>query len=150
MEPRQDDGHEAHRGPEAGRGGRHGEGAGAWKQQSLSLNQNQPDAIGLLKELGGDVTTWSSRSLMEDIINNEVKTELKTSKFEYDPNHWPTPENHNGSHGVNHILLIRASRFRLRPTRRTTGQRDLHAGHAPSSQPTTEPAVDCAHHHGWH
>ncbi|NUQ51235.1 MAG: hypothetical protein HUU19_00905 [Phycisphaerales bacterium] len=114
-----------------------------WKlQQSLSLNQNQPDAIGLLKELGGDVTTWSSRSLMEDIINNEVKTELKTSKFEYDPNHWPTPENHNGSHGVNH------SAYQGEPVPPQTNATDDSAsvtftpGDAPSSQPTTEPAVD--------
>lgn len=114
-----------------------------WKlQQSLSLNQNQPDAIGLLKELGGDVTTWSSRSLMEDIINNEVKTELKTSKFEYDPNHWPTPENHNGSHGVNH------SAYQGEPVPPQTNATDDSAsvtftpGDAPSSQQTTEPAVD--------
>lgn len=114
-----------------------------WKlQQSLSLNQNQPDAIGLLKELGGDVTTWSSRSLMEDIINNEVKTELKTSKFEYDPNHWPTPENHNGSHGVNHSAHHGEPAQPSTDSTADSASMTFTPGDAHSSQPTTEPAVD--------
>lgn len=110
-----------------------------WKlQQSLSLNQNQPDAIGLLKELGGDVNTWSSRSLMEDIVNNEVKTELKTSKFEFDPNHWPTPENQNADQRTG---------AQVQPeTSATTDSASMTftPGAAESGQPTTEPAPEPA------
>lgn len=113
-----------------------------WKlQQSLSLNANQPDAIGMLKELGGDVNTWSSRSLMEDIVSNEVKTELKTSKFEFDPNHWPTPENHNANHNTNH----NSTGAQAEPSTNTTNDSasvTFTPSDAPSSQPTTNENFD--------
>ncbi|MFO0836334.1 MAG: hypothetical protein U0638_15310 [Phycisphaerales bacterium] len=113
-----------------------------WKlQQSLSLNANQPDAIGMLKELGGDVNTWSSRSLMEDIVSNEVKTELKTSKFEFDPNHWPTPENHNANHNTNH----NSTGAQAEPSTSTTNDSasvTFTPSDAPSSQPTTNENFD--------
>lgn len=112
-----------------------------WKlQQSLSLNENQPDAIGLLKELGGDVNTWSSRSLMEDIVNNEVKTELKTSKFEYDPNHWPTPENHDANHGMHQHTGAQGESHTT--TNEDTASVTFTPSDVPSSQPTTNENFD--------
>ncbi len=124
-----------------------------WKlQQSLALNHNQPDAIGMLKQLGGDVNTWSSRSLLNAIVNDEVKLELKTSKLEYDPEHWPTPENTggtnaggigNGNTNDSSSVTFTPSDVRgVQPTNASPTEpnpNDIESGFNPSSEPTSQP-----------
>jgi len=46
-----------------------------WKiQQSLSLNPMQPDAIAMRDQLGGTKQTWPSRSILDGILDKEVKS----------------------------------------------------------------------------
>lgn len=126
-----------------------------WKlQQSLALNHNQPDAIGMLKQLGGDVNTWSSRSLLNAIVNDEVKMELKTSKLEYDPEHWPTPENAGGTNtgGIGNgnpndsssVTFTPSDVQGVQPTNGDTNQsnpNDIESGFDAPSEPAPQPTA---------
>ncbi len=60
-------------------------------RRSLGLNPFQPDAYEMLESLGGNVTQWPDRSLLEEIVNAEVEADLEHAMGRPDDEHRTQP-----------------------------------------------------------
>ncbi|MFG0285564.1 MAG: type II secretion system protein GspD [Phycisphaerales bacterium JB039] len=56
-------------------------------RRSLGLNPFQPDAYEMLESLTGESKQWPDRSLLEEIINHEVETEMESVMGRSDDEH---------------------------------------------------------------